>query len=217
MTAGTAAFFRFEGALSPRQTVHAAGWLATNSQTFGERLSRLGAVVASAPFSVGGDVGTGTRLAWSSTRGMTEDRLEILGEEYWHTHLEGRLLPIGLDLLERARADRRRIILISDSIDVIVKHAAASVRADHWICNHMELRNGRATGRLADPVVTHPGGRWLAEWAQEHAIDLRASCGYGASAADAVLLAAIGLPCAVRPDWRLRRMARDLDWPVVDA
>jgi len=191
--------------------------MATNSQTFGQRLGRLGAVVASAPFALSGDVGTGTRLAWSSLRGMSEDRLAVLGEEYWHSFLDGQLLPIGLDLLERARADRRRIVLISDNLDTIVSHVAEAIRADDVLCNRMELRNGRATGRLADPVVTHPGGRWLRDWAAEEGIDLAKSCGYGAAAADAVLLSAIGLPCAVRPDRRLRRMAGDLDWPVVDA
>ena len=33
---------------------------------------------------------------------------------------------------------------------------------------------------------------------------------------DQLLLSAIGLPCAVHPDRQLRRVARDLDWPVVE-
>ena len=42
------------------------------------------------------------------------------------------------------------------------------------------------------------------------------SWAYGASAADSLLLSAIGQPCAVNPDRQLRRLAKDHDWPVVE-
>ena len=54
----------------------------------------------------------------------------------------------------------------------------------------MELRNGRATGRLEDPVVGRLGGQWLRDFAAEHDLDLSRSCAYGARDADVPLLAA---------------------------
>jgi phosphoserine phosphatase len=148
---------------------------------------------------------------------VSEDRLEVLGEEYFHEHLRNRIRPVGFDLVERAKLQGRRVVLLSDNLDVIVRHVADHVGADLWVANHLEVRNGRATGRLSDPVLTRPGGRWLREWADAHGLSLGQSCGYGSSESDAVLLSAIGLPCAIHPDRALRRMARDLDWPVVEA
>ena len=78
------------------------------------------------------------------------------------------------------------------------------------------MRKGRATGRLADPIVAAwTGGSWLRDYASEHGLELSRCAACGHSADDGVLLSGVGRPVAVNPDQGLRRMARDLDWPVV--
>ena len=74
-----------------------------------------------------------------------------------------------------------------------------------------------AGDRLEDPVVGgNVSGQWARTFAAENGIDLEKSFAYGASAADSLLLSAIGKPCAVNPDRQLRRIAKDHDWPVVE-
>ena len=81
----------------------------------------------------------------------------------------------------------------------------------------MEIRDEKCTGRLEDPVIGgNVIGSWARSWAAEHGIDLGVCAAYGANADDGILLSSIGLPCAVHPDRQLRRMARDLEWPVVE-
>ncbi len=158
----------------------------------------------------------GNRLAWSSLRGMSADRVAILGEEYASEHLLGNLRPVGVDLLERARREGLTIVLVSDQIAEVVAPVAEHLRARHLVCNRLEWRNDRATGRLVDPIVTRFGGAALRDFAASHDLDLAASRAYGATSADQVLLSAVQLPCAVFPDRGLRRVAIDLDWPVVE-
>lgn len=217
MSGRPAALFRLEGALVARPPALAAAWLAANAQHVGQRAIRLGAVALSAPFALGlGDAATGHRLAWAALRGTTEDRLRVLGEEYAETRLIPALRPIAVDLVEQARRDGCVLVLVSDHVDVIVRPVAAHLRIDTVVANRLELRNGHATGRLEDPVVTRFGGERLRELASTLDLDLLRSRAYGATAEDQVLLSAIGLPCAVFPDRALRRVARDLDWPVVE-
>ncbi|MCA9568794.1 MAG: HAD family phosphatase [Myxococcales bacterium] len=216
MVPSTAAFFRVEGTLLRRPTAFTVAWLAANAQELGGRISRLGALGLALPL-LGADRGLGRRLQWSALRGMSEDRLVVLGEELYATWLQDDILPIGRDLLERARRDGRRIVLVSDNLDVVVEHLARDLGVADWRANRLELRNGRATGRLMDPVVSTLAGSELREWADTHGLDLRQSSGYGASAEDAVLLSAVGLPCAVGPDRGLRRLASEHGWPVVNA
>ena len=123
---------------------------------------------------------------------------------------------MGVDLLERARRERHRIVLVSDLIEPIVSVVAEHLRADHLVCNRLELRGLKATGRLEDPVVARFGGQRLRDFAAEHALDLQRSRAYGATGDDQVLLSSVPLPCAVHPDRTLRRVAADLDWPVVE-
>ena len=212
-----AAFFRVEGTLLRRPTALAAAWLATNSQKLSSRLTRLGSVALGAPLAWAGvDPTAAARVTWMGLRGMSEDRLVVLGEEYWATWLEDDLRPVGEDLVRQARRGGRRIVLVSDNLDVVVEPLAELIGADLVVANRMELRSGRATGRLEEPVVARFGGQRLKDFAAHNGIDLAQSMAYGAAEADAALLAAAGLPCAVHPDRGLRRMARDLDWPILE-
>jgi phosphoserine phosphatase len=217
----SAAFFRFEGTLSPRPTLATAAFLAGNSQGFSERFARLGSVALAAPFVFGGplrDPTTGSRMAWMGLRDISEDRLIILGEDYAHDYLIPSLRPVGLELIAHARGEGHRVVVVSDNLDVVMRPVCEHLGVADFACNSMELRKGRATGRLNDPILGgHVAGHWARKYADDHAIDLRRSLGYGAHGDDGMLLGAIGKPCAVHPDRDLRRMARDLDWPVVES
>jgi len=210
----TAAFVRAEGPLLPYGAVRAAAWLAANAQDLGSRAARLGGVALAAPFGLSDPI-LALRLAWGALRGTSEDRLEILGEEYWETQLRGKLVRVGQDLLERARADGHRVVLVSDHPDCVARHLAEAIRADVLVCNQLELRAGRATGRIADPLASRFGGPALQAFASAHGLSLAGSLAYGTAGTDIALLAGVGRPCAVAPTAELRRAARDLDWPVV--
>lgn len=216
----TAAFVRAEGSLLRRPTLAAAAWLAANAQTFQQRAFGLGTVLAASPLALRGtplsDSSTANRLAWAGLRGVSEDRLHILGEAYYKAHLAGSLRSGGLRAIERARARGEAIVLVSDNLDVIIDHLAAEIGADAVLCNRMELRGDRATGRLADPTISGTlGGSRLRAFAAERGLDLSQCSAIGSRGEDQVLLAAVGKPCAVCPDPSLRRAARDLDWPIL--
>jgi len=215
-----ATFFRVEGVLVRRPALAAPAWLAANAQTFRQRAFGLGTVLAAAPLALPGtpfaDRTTATRLAWAGLRDVSEDRLVLLGEAYYRAHLADRLTSAGQRLLDQARRRGDRIVLISDGVDVVMDHLAQDLGADELVCNRLELRRDRATGRLAEPVVGgHTGGTWLRSWASTHQVDLSRCTACGHTTSDAALLSAVGRPCAVNPDPSLRHMARDLDWPVV--
>lgn len=213
----TAALFRLEGPLSPRPTLTTAAWMAANAQRVRARLFGLSAMALAAPLSAR-DPGRAAKLAWSTLEGMSEDRLIVLGELYAEEHLAPALSRVGLDLLERCRAQGQRIVLLSDNLDVVVRPLAAHLGVTDVISNAMELdERRRATGALREPVLgPEMGGRVLREALSTRGIDLARTSAYGSQHGDSVLLGAVALPCAVTPDRELRRVARDLDWPVVE-
>jgi phosphoserine phosphatase len=198
----------------------AAAWFAGNAQQIGERFARLSNVALAAPFLFGGplrDATVGCRMAWMGLRGMSEDRLYVLAADYFTDFIEPKLRAVGLALLDKAKREGRRVILISDNLEVVIRPLAAHVGADDYVCNRMELRDGKCTGRLVDPIINgNLAGKWAKQFAAENAIDLARSYAYGSEADDGLLLEAIGRPCAIHPDRQLRAMARDLDWPVVE-
>jgi phosphoserine phosphatase len=149
---------------------------------------------------------------------MSEDRIAELAEEYWQNVLSHQLLQSGVELLKRAQREKQRIVLLSDCLEEVVRPLTEQLPAVHaLLCNRLEYRGGLATGKLREPVIGgHDGGQFLSQYALEHGIDLHASTAYGAHGPDVLLMTAVGRPCAVNPDFTLRRAAQQSSWPVLD-
>lgn len=213
-----AAFFRVEGVLVQRSASGCAAWMAARQRDAWGRLGRLGAVAASAMLDRTGEIGLATELGWRSLEGCSEDRFQVLAEDY----LRDRILPsqrdAGLDLLGRCRAAGDRIVLLSDHPHAVMAPFAERLGADDLICNHLEVADHRLTGALVPPVVTgRVDGGWVRAYAAKHGLHANQCRAYGASTADATLLSGVGHPCAVAPGRGLRRLAAQFDWPIVEA
>jgi HAD superfamily phosphoserine phosphatase-like hydrolase len=217
----TAAFFRAEGVLLDRGVVSAAAYMASNRAGFRERAFHLGVAALAAP--VHGLLGQtdrtfGNRLAHLAFRKMTEDRVELLAEEYVEDVLKDRILHSGVELLKRAKKAGHRTVVLSEGVSAIMDKLLPHIRhVDELICNRLEIRDGEATGKLEEPVVGgYEGGRWVRDYAREHELDLDRSVAYGAHGPDVLLLAAVGDPCAVNADYALRKAAREAGWALLD-
>jgi len=214
-----AAFFKVEGALVTPQPLPPAAWFVLNQREVKARVTRLGGLVAAIGLGAAAPLGErtlATKLAWAGLRGMSEDRLHVLAEEYDERQIRPAVRSLGLELVERAKAEGMKVVLVSEWLDLLVAPLAARLGADRVITNRMELVDHAATGRLVDPVVGPISTRWVRDLARELDLDLGKCRAYGHSGGDALLLAAVGEPCAVRPDWRLRRIAKDHDWPILE-
>jgi putative phosphoserine phosphatase / 1-acylglycerol-3-phosphate O-acyltransferase len=200
--------------------LHTAAWFAANSQRLSERLVRLGGMGLSLPFRLPGpwtDHTLAGQLGWAALRGMSEDRLLTLGEEYVERFHRPHLNPSGLELMRRARQDGHRIVWVSDSIEPVLRPLAREFSVDDLVCNHLELRDHKVTGKLMDPIVAgYMSGQWAAQYASDHQLNLSQSAAYGGTVQHSVLLSAIGKPCTVNPDRAMRSMARNLNWPIVE-
>lgn len=216
-----AVFIRAEGALVSRGTIAAAAHFAANGAGFRERALRLGHIAVTAPvyqWLGQSDRNMANRLAYLSLRNMTGDRIAVLAEEYFEDQLKPRILEGGKALIRKARKQGQRVVVISDQLEEVVAPLMAELRhVDDFICNRLEYRDGRATGRLCDPLVGgHESGRWATEYADRHGLTLAQCVAYAAHGPDLLLMSTVGYPCAVNPDFTLRRAARDADWPVMD-
>lgn len=218
----SAAFFRAEGVLISRGVVHAAVWMAAQRAGLRERALRFGQAALAAPvFGLLGqnDRSLGNRVAHLAYRDMTEDRITVLAEEYVDDILDGKILDSGVELIKKARADGHRVVVLSEGISEIMERVVEQhLRGvDHLVCNHLEYKDNKATGKLLDPVIGgYEGGRWVQTFAAEHGIDLERSVAYAGHGPDLLLLSAVGQPCVVNPDFTLRKAAKEADWPVVD-
>jgi long-chain acyl-CoA synthetase len=94
-----------------------------------------------------------TRVLHLLLRGISRDRLDLLGEEYFQYYLQPKLKPEGLARLKEALARGERVVLVSQGLDHIMRPLAAHLGVGNLIANRLEFRDGRATGRLLTPVI----------------------------------------------------------------
>ena len=153
-----------------------------------------------------------------AVRDMSEDRVVELSREFADRYVKPSLTEVGRELIKQAKRKGQKVVVLSDNIDLVIRSAVESLAADELVCNSLEIIDGKATGRLCDPIVgASIAGQWAQSFAAERELDLTTSAAYGASAADSLLLSAMGQPCVVDPDWKLRRIAHDHNWPIVES
>jgi alcohol-forming fatty acyl-CoA reductase len=153
-------FWRVEGSLLNLTAVRPVGFFAWNAQTFVERWGRRGAmgVLAIArPFLYATNRVFATRLLHAVLRGVSRDRLDLLGEEFFQYFLKPRLRQPGVEKLKEAMAANDNVILVSQGLDHIMRPLANYLGVERIISNRLDFRDGRATGRLLEPVIRPRG------------------------------------------------------------
>ena len=156
-----AVYWRVEGSLLDLTVVEPVAFFTWNSQTFAERWWRRGLIfvmVALRPFLYSTNRKFATRVVHMTLRGVTRDRLDLLGEEYFLYKLKPQLKPRGLEkaqALVRAGAD---VVLVSQGLEHVMKPLAQHLGVKRIVANRLEFRDGVATGRLLEPVIRPRGG-----------------------------------------------------------
>jgi len=131
-----------------------------NAQTFAERFRRRGQIFLMAllrPFLYSTNRKFATRAIHTVLRGVTRDRLDLLGEEFFQYKLKPRLKDRGvqkvLDLV-RGGAD---VVLVSQGLEHVMRPLAQHLGVKRIVANRLEFRDGTATGRLLEPVIRPRG------------------------------------------------------------
>jgi thioester reductase-like protein/phosphoserine phosphatase len=159
-TADQYVFWRVEGSLLNLTAVRPVAFFSWNAQTFVERWARRGAMAAMAlarPLMYLTHRRAATRVLHTVLRGISQDRLDSLGEEYFHYRLKPRLKHAGLEKLKELVASGADVVLVSQGLDHVMRPLAHYLGVRYILANRLEFRDGLATGRLQDPVIRPRG------------------------------------------------------------
>ena len=151
-------FWRVEGSLVALGAVRPVAYFTWNSHTFAGRWARRGGALALAlirPFLYASNRVFATRVLHTLLAGVTRDRLDSLGEEYFEYILKKQLKAEGVDRLRACLAEKgvENVVLVSQGLDHVMRPLAQYLGVSRLVSNRLEFRNGIATGRLLDPVI----------------------------------------------------------------
>jgi HAD superfamily hydrolase (TIGR01490 family) len=216
----SAAFYDVDGTLIRTNIVHAFAWYAAHQPTIAGSVARTLLTGLSIPVFVAADKLSRkafNELFYRYYKGMSQDRLEVLSEELFEDLIKKSIFPGARPLIEESRRAGIRQVLVTGGLDFTVRPLARHLGMDDFIANRLEFVDGYATGQLAKPFVAGATkAQIMRDWAEAHRVDLARSWAYSDSYSDYPMLAVVGRPTAVNPDFRLRTVARSYDWPVLD-
>ncbi len=214
-----AAFYDLDGTLVDLNLVHLSGFVLANLAEWSGRGSYLLSFIARLPqlyLAERQDRRLLNVALFEAFRGLSRDRLEVLGDEYCERLLMKHLSWQALEVLEANRAVGLIPVLVTGSPDFIVGPFARRLGVTSFAANRLVYKGGRATGALREPIMAGAEkATWCARFAAENQVDLASSWAYADSYYDLPLLSAVGRPVAVNPDGRLRSVALSHRWPIM--
>ena len=149
-------------------------------------------------------------------RGFRVEDLGQLVADAMEPVLKPLLFSEPLELVEQHRARGERVYLVTGALQEVADALAAELRLDGALGSKCEVEGGVYTGRMLAGLYGAAKADAVRELAAREAVDLAASTAYSDGAADLPFLEVVGHPVAVNPDRRLRRIARERGWPVLE-
>ncbi|MGO9086342.1 MAG: SDR family oxidoreductase [Candidatus Sulfotelmatobacter sp.] len=153
-------YWRVEGSLLDLTVVRPVAFFTWNAQTFAERFRRRGLIFLMAllrPFLYSTNRKFATRVVHTVLRGVTRDRLDLLGEEYFQYKLKPRLKEHGVQKVQELVQAGADVVLVSQALEHVMRPLAAHLGVKRIVANRLEFRDGMATGRLFYPVIRPRG------------------------------------------------------------
>src|SRR2546422_8641180 len=125
-TAGTRepVYWRVEGSLLELGAMRPVGFFTWNSQSFSERWARrlgMAGMALARPFAYFASRTFATRFLHTLLRGVSRDRLDLLGEEYFQYVLKPQLRREATEQLIEALRNGERVILVGQLPESILR------------------------------------------------------------------------------------------------
>jgi HAD superfamily hydrolase (TIGR01490 family) len=215
-----AAFYDLDGTLLSCNLVTMYAYYARNDRSPLKSVYQFSKVLLSVPLLFGLDLYSRSLFnvfSFRAYRGMHRDRLIGLADDLFEVTLKPSIFPQAQALIDTTRGLGYRNVLVTGTLDFTIRPIALHFGIDEVICNRLEFKRHAATGRVLPPLLAESEkARSIREYAFREGIDLTQSCAFSDSSADVPMLSEVGHPVATNPTRRLRRIAIERRWPILE-
>lgn len=149
--------------------------------------------------------------------GISSDFIRQLGEEVYDEMIVSKIWPGTKALAQEHLKSGRQVWLVTATPVEVAGVIAERLNLTGALGTVAEVEDGLYTGRIVGDILHGPAkGRAVTALAEHESLDLARCWAYSDSFNDIPLLTAVGNPVAINPDAKLRRHARENNWPIYD-
>ena len=214
------AFYDLDGTLVSSNVVTQYAYFVRNHPDRFFSAWKTAKLIASVPLLIGLDLYSRrmfNELFYREYRGMRREWLEGNAQGLFDRVIRPAIYAGAAPLVQGDRAAGFETVLVTGSLEFCLAPVTRHFGFDHVICNVMEFANGEATGRIAPPLVAEREKvAAIKRLVAERRADAAECKAYSDSMSDLPMLECVGRPAAVNPVRRLRRIALERRWPVLD-
>ena len=161
------------------------------------------------------DIESWTEKTMQQFKGRSERTLSREANQWFRDYVLPKIYPEAEELAHKHAEQGHIVALVSGASKFVLRPLAAHLNIKHIMHTHLEVKDGRFTGRVVQPICFGEGKiYWVQQLIEPLGIDLAKSYFYSDSITDLPLLEVVGHPQIVNPDPLLYREARRRHWPV---
>ena len=147
--------------------------------------------------------------------GLTREELDNLVEEFIQKNIHHLTDNLTRDLLNEA-SSADKVLIASGSHDFLVRGFADFFKIDSSIGTPVELKNNIFTGQLSgEPTFSDGKVRAVEKWCNSNDTEVKDSIFYSDSINDLPMFEVCGVPVAVNPDEKLKKIAKERAFKVI--
>ena len=143
--------------------------------------------------------------------------LERIAYENFKDYVKPRLYEGVVEHFNELRKEGTAVLLVSSSPGIVIQPLALYLGCTDTLTTPVVYRQGRLVGLGEGPACYGEGKlHWASLWAAERGIDLADAVAYADNWSDRALLEKVGRAIAVHPHRRLKRLALERGWTIVN-
>ena len=213
------AFYDLDGTLLSSNVVMRYAFYARNHPSRTRAALKCAKLALSVPVFIGLDFYSRrlfNEIFYREYRGMKQDWLRERAEALFERVMRPAIYLGAKALADADRERGYRLVLVTGELDFALEPVVRYFGFDDLISNSLVYENGVATGEVNPPLIAGPAKvTAMLQLCRKYHAEPALSKAYSDSFSDVPMLEAVGIPAAVNPDLRLKRVALERRWPVL--
>jgi len=149
-------------------------------------------------------------------KGLDEKNIKGLINEAVIPELEKHIRPVIKEEISFHKKNGARVILLSSAINYLCEPVAQMLGMDDLVCSSMEISDGKFTGKPRGRLIFGEEKKnQMQQYCSKHSFPLDTAWYYGDAMTDRYILEEVGNAVCVRPEWALKRLAKNRGWKII--